>query len=174
MSTSAGRRGAGRRTLILSALTALLIGAQAGATPAPLQPDSEAMMIYNIVRFVSFPGQPHHLRLCAGKTAAMRIQPIDGQPLGRGRVAVIRTDLRFDPATRCDVIYLGAGSPAAITPAHGQILIGDGLAFVKAGGTVGLIPEGSRYRFAINTRSATMAHVHISAQLMRLASRVIG
>lgn len=150
--------------------------AAAAAAAAAIQSDGKATAIYNIIRFIGFPGRPldrplANLRVCARQGLLDRIMPIDGQPVGKGRIDVMPIDARA-PAIPCDVIYLGAGSSAGLPAIPGQILIGDGIAFAQTGGTIGLIPAGERTRFAINARSAARANVHVSAQLMRLAVKI--
>ena len=61
---------------------------------------------------------------------------------------------------------LASVSPAALT-------VSDIDGFVDAGGGIGLVTEDDRIRFDINRNTLDRIHLDVSAQLLKLARRLI-
>lgn len=150
------------------------------ASPAASAADDKggvkAAIIFNILRFASFPDSDPTLTLCtrAGEAIAPNLRTLDGRSIGPRRLNVVFVPSLDDATRGCDVIYAGYSSAGAIRgAARGQITIGEDPAFVDRNGTIGLINFGGQVRFAINLKAARSANVQIGSQLMRLAARVI-
>jgi hypothetical protein len=133
-------------------------------------------LVLNIIRFVDFPPKTHDapLLLCVERNDpnSAGLMALNGLHVGRQAIAV--HPVAEDNFTNCDVAYLGKTTPPVIAKAQqpGQLLIGEGSRFISDGGMVGLVQTGTQIRFEINARVARNAHVNISSQLLRLASRV--
>ncbi|MBS0481361.1 MAG: YfiR family protein [Proteobacteria bacterium] len=161
-------------------LTLALVCSAAALTAQPALADDKsavkAALVYNIMRFVKFPGDPGQLKVCAtaADPVAGDLRRLDGRNVGRARISVVTVNSPAAIGSSCDVVYLDSDSPRSIGGvSHGQILIGGGRNFAEAGGTVGLINFGGQVRFVINSSAARRADITFSAQLMQLAAKVI-
>lgn len=136
----------------------------------------KAALVYNILRFVTVPGNPSRIRVCVLESdpIAPSLRKIDGRQIGQLRASVALVANVAGLKSGCDVIYLDDDSPKLVGGAvRGQVLIGSGSKFAEGGGTVGLINFGGQVRFVINARVANRSGVTISAQLMQLAAKVV-
>lgn len=165
---------------ILGAILAVCMAAVPLAAPTPARAQDKtavkAALVYNIMRFVSFPGNPSLVRVCAltSDPVASDLRRLQGRSVGSARVDV---ELVATPASlgkSCDVIYLDSSSPSAVGGAgRGQVIIGGARNFAENGGTVGLIKFGGQIRFVINSEAARRSGVSFSSQLMQLAAKVV-
>ncbi|MET1756366.1 YfiR family protein [Novosphingobium sp. RD2P27] len=163
-----------------STLLALLLAASASFTAARAATnnnspnDLRAAIVYNIVRFVDFPGSGNRLEMCVARNAdgASQMLALRGQRVGNRSISVRMVDSAS--VGGCDVFYLGHASAAETARArsHGVLLVGDTPSFINSGGTVGLVRMGKQIRFEINARNAQHAGLTISSKLLRLAARV--
>lgn len=150
----------------------------AGTSPAEAQSAGsgqlKAAIIFNIIRFVDFaPDGDATLSVCVSRSASAprELSSLAGQRVGNRTIALRAIDVA-NPAG-CDVVYLGAvAGDLARVRQRGVLVIGDGSAFVGAGGTIGLVQTGSQVRFEVNVRAAREARLEISSKLLRLAARV--
>lgn len=160
---------------------AILLAVAMGLVPttATAQSNSggvKAALVYNIIRFISFPGNPARIRICTIATDDIsgNLRALNGRPVGSSRLEVVILSSTRDVNASCDVVYLQSAPPSAIGPAaRGQVVIGEGNGFAERGGTVGLLNFGGQVRFAINGRVARNSGVQFSAQLMQLAAKVV-
>jgi len=133
-------------------------------------------LVLNIMRFVDFTPRAGNspLILCVERSdpAGSGFMALNGQRVG-GQAITVRPIADGAPAD-CDVLYLGQAAAPSIAKAQqpGLLLIGDGPDFIGNGGMIGLVQTGKQIRFEINARAARRAHLNISSQLLRLASRV--
>ena len=162
---------------LTGAITAALLLAITSAPAAGAEKTSvKAAMVYNILRFISFPDGGDRMRLCAvaSDSIAGDLRALSGRTVGSARLEVILVRSAKDMGQTCHVMYLEDGAPADVgTPGRNQVLIGDGKSFAERGGTVGLINFGGQVRFVINDRTAKRSGVRFSAQLMQLAAKVV-
>ena len=136
----------------------------------------KAALVYNVLRFATFPGDTSQLRVCASVSdpIAGDLRKLDGRTIGGSRlnVVLVAGPSGFGPS--CNVIYLDDDSPRSVGGvSRGQILIGSARNFAENGGSVGLITFGGQVRFVINTASAKRSGVTFSSQLLQLAAKVI-
>lgn len=150
------------------------------AMPTPVQAQDKtavkAALVYNIMRFVSFPGDPSIVRVCAltSDPVAPDLRRLQGRSVGNARVHVELVGSTPSLGASCDVIYLDNASPSAVGGAgRGQVIIGGARGFAENGGTVGLIKFGGQIRFVINSDAARRSGVSFSSQLMQLAAKVV-
>jgi len=147
-----------------------------GVAVAQERGDVKAAIVYNILRFVSFPGSKPTLTVCARRQDNLTegLKGLQGRAVATRKIDVVVYDRLDQASADCDVIYVGSASARSVqAPTRGQILIGEHPAFIEQGGTVGLVNFGSQVRFTINARAARNAEVRFSSQLMQLAARVI-
>ena len=166
------------RLLILFGLFGSIASASLCPAPAHAEEKSavKAALVYNILRFVTLPGNPAAVRICAQASDAVAsdLRKLEGRTVGRARVNVVLVSSVANMGSSCDVVYLDDESPRAIgNAARGQILIGSARNFAENGGTVGLISFGGQVRFVINANAARRSGVTFSSQLMQLAAKVI-
>lgn len=136
----------------------------------------KAALVYNIIRFISFPGNPARIRVCtiSGDDMAGSLRALNGRAVGSSRLEVVTLGSVRDVGSTCDVVYLQSTPPSAIgSVSRGQVLIGEAPGFAERGGTVGLLNFGGQIRFAINGRVARNSGVQFSSQLMQLAAKVV-
>ncbi|MCX7284882.1 MAG: YfiR family protein [Novosphingobium sp.] len=153
----------------------------AASGPAAAQVSSsdalKAAIIFNILRYVEFPGKPNSqpIVLCGlrGTPGAAELAGLNGQRAGSRQVLYRNFD--GNSGAGCDAVFLGSGDAGDIARVRqrGTLVFGDGSGFASAGGTVGLVRTGAQVRFEINLRTASDTGVTISSRLLRLASRTI-
>jgi hypothetical protein len=103
---------------------------------------------------------------------------VDGETVNGVPLSVRQVDGGTSLAT-CPVLFLPAAAPdrrAVLRQLANQpvLTIGDSPKFIEDGGIVQLRVVDRRVRFDINTRAASRAGLHLSAQLLRLALNVRG
>jgi hypothetical protein len=96
----------------------------------------------------------------------------------QGRTIQVKQLTRPGDTSGCHVLYLPADTPGAL-PAWlgaaqqaGALTVGELPDFVEAGGMIGLVPVGGRYRFDINLGVARQADLRLGSQLLKLARTV--
>jgi hypothetical protein len=97
---------------------------------------------------------------------------LDGKSLGNRSIEVRTTDPGSTQG--CDAIYLGGADGGQVRQVRrdGLLIIGDGPAFIGAGGIIGLVRMGNQVRFEVNNRAARQSSITISSKLLRLAARI--
>ncbi len=136
----------------------------------------KAAMVYNIARFVNFPGKPDNLRLCglSKDPIAAELRALHGRKLGQARIKVYLLDHSSQISSACHLVYLHSAHPDSMgPPARGQVRIGSRKNFARHGGTIELINFGGQVRFVINDGAARKAGVSFRAQLLQLAAKVV-
>lgn len=135
----------------------------------------KSAIVYNILRFVDFPlaSGDRTLNLCIERGAGGNFASLSGRSVA-SRSINVRMIEATSSAGGCDVVYLGTATSGDVSRVkqRGVLIIGDGSAFLKTGGTIGLVTTGKQTRFEVSMRAARQADVKISSQLLRLASRV--
>lgn len=171
-----------RWTHILPVVTALVCS---GVVLAQDSATVRLGFLLNFARYVEWPeselkpGAP--LKIClapgdgamAGKLGELLNQSIQGRAIQVKQVA------RPADAVDCQVLYLPADLPSATVGAwldagakSNALTVSDIPDFIEAGGMIGLVPVGSRYRFDINLGNARRAELRVSSYLLKLARTV--
>lgn len=162
---------------IVAALTAMLIA-------QPLQAQSsrsnglKAAIIYNVLRFVSFPAGSNSgaLNFCVARrmSTASAVAALDNKLVGKRAIDVRYIDPSVSDLSNCHVAYVASSSVIQLsrTKQRGLLLIGDDHDFIRSGGAIGLVKFGNQIRFEVNAGSARQSGIAISSKLLRLASRV--
>lgn len=184
--------GAHRGRRIRAALGGILLLTTAAAPlGTPCQADSpdpyavKAAFLYNIARFVEWPpdsieSQPD------GGPAPFRFCVVGEDPFGplldelahsqrlQGRPIEIRRCKHADGLDDCEMVFVGLPEDEwtealAAAEHQGALTVGEGKAFVRAGGAIGLMVDHNRVRFEVNLAAAERAGLRISSKLLRLA-----
>jgi len=138
----------------------------------------KAAIIYNVLRFVSFPSGSNSglLNLCVARrmSATSDVAALNNKPVGNRKISVRYVDPGASDLSSCHVAYIGSSSSAHVgrIKQRGLLLIGDDHDFIRSGGAIGLVKFGNQIRFEVNAGSARQSGIAISSKLLRLASRV--
>ena len=157
-------------------ISALLAGSSASARVQTVDPNSiKAAIVFNLIRYIEFPKPANEpVQLCGlrGAEGVAAMSSLNGQRAGSRSVSYRMVD--SVTSRGCDVLFIGEARADDIARARriGTVLIGDSPDFIGAGGTIGLIRNGSQVRFEINAKAAREADVTLSSRLMRLAVRI--
>jgi hypothetical protein len=150
---------------------------------APTEPALRAAFLYNFAKFTDWPadrlppGAP--IEFCVAEAAvADALQAlVAGRSIGDHHVAVSRIKLDSGLGT-CVVLYTGEPNAKRIAdllaPLAGSsvLSVGDSPQFIAVGGIVRLFMNAGQMRFAINVEAADRAKLHLSSQLLALATIV--
>lgn len=169
-----------RKLLLLVAATLVFVGSAAAQSAAAVR----LGFLLNFSRFVEWPesalqpGAPLRICLAPGDAEmAAHLGDLARQTVPGHSIAV-RQVQRPAEAAGCQVLYIPQETPGPLAPwltaAHqaGALTVGDPPEFVEAGGMIGLVPVGGRYRFDVNLGVARQAGLRLSSQLLKLAGTV--
>jgi hypothetical protein len=164
-----------RRLLVLPALLA--------AAPALAQfaeAEVKAAFIYNLAKYAEWPepATPDRaLRICVvGEPSplAEALARLEGKT-ARGLRIEVRLGMKIAALRPCHVAVLSGAGPEQLRQLEAgdaTLSVGEGSAFVDAGGMIGLLLVDKRVQFEANVGAARRAGIHLSAQLLKLARRV--
>jgi len=82
-------------------------------------------------------------------------------------------------AKGADVLFIGhdfTNTKALLAAVDGRsvLTVSNQPGFIEHGGMIGMFRRNHRLRFAVNLQAVDAAHLHISAELLQMATRVIG
>ena len=164
-------------------LLVLLLVPDPGAAQDVSQPNLKAAFLYNFAKFAEWPadaspGGP--LTLCVlhdGASEDALVKLVKGASVN-GRAITVSKGATTATIRACHVLYIAAAEPDTMVRILDEVkgapvlTVGDGDAFPRRGGIVGLIVEDGRMRFAINPDAALRAGVRLSSKLLSLAKLV--
>lgn len=170
----------------ITTLAAVLSLAMSGASLAAVSEyELKAVLLFKVARFVEWPaaafanGQSTHNICILGENRfgaaleAWRNKTIHGRP-----VAVKTIDRPGDAAARCHVLFVSDSERDRVTEILAQwagrpvLTVADMKGFAAAGGVMTFVKVDNRIRFEINPATSRDAGLHVSAQLMQLATIV--
>jgi hypothetical protein len=140
--------------------------------------------LLNFARYVEWPeaalkpGAP--LRFCLAPGDADMAAQFGGlaKQSIQGRSIQVKQIARPADIGGCHLLYLPAEIPGALSvwlgaaQQTGALTVGDLPDLVEAGGIIGLVSVGGRYRFDVNLGVARQADLRLSSQLLKLARAV--
>lgn len=147
------------------------------------QPALKAAFLFNFAKFVEWPADsasPAPLSVCVIEDSAIEeslTQLINGGPV-TGRAVTLIKGARNRSLRACHVLYLADPDQARAIATLEELknapilTVGDGDAFARQGGMIGLFIEDGRMRFAINPDAAQRAGLRLSSKLLSLAKIV--
>jgi hypothetical protein len=172
-------------------LTLLILAGPVGplcadAQQVPTDSQVKAAMIYNLAKFVEWPGEgvagnTVPLTICwlgEGRLTA-ELQAIQGKSI-RNRPVVVRHAQRPGEIGDCQILVLDESQrdqlPAILKLANWSNIftISDMKGFAAAGGMLGFFNEGGKIRFEINLDVIEQSKVKVSSQILSLAVIVEG
>jgi len=175
--------------VFLGALWLISAGIQpAAASGKPLgEFQVKAAFLLKFAAFVEWPPE-----LVASRSSTIRLGIVGQDPFGNilppeiianetGGISYLidRLPIPEANASGCKLIYIGGEDTAATASLLSRIAdqpiltVGEGEAFVKAGGMIAFILENNRVRFLINNNRARSVKIRISSQLLNIAKVVI-
>ncbi len=144
----------------------------------------KAGLIYNITKFVIWPSNAYHnekFNLCIigddnfnGALEALYGKLVDGKPI------VLRRALSKKNFNECQIAFIASDTERntkrilKVLKKMPILTVSDGQDFIKHGGMVGLIRDGSRVSFEVDFAAVKASGLHMSAQLLKLAKYVKG
>jgi len=143
----------------------------------------KAAYILNFTKFVewpegTFPAGDSPLNLCVADEGPLgqtltRMAAGEAISLHRMNVRILH---RPEPAEGCHVLFVPGddANPSELlgTLGSGVLTVGEGPAFLMAGGVISFVIENHRVRFDINYQAAHRAGLHLSAKLLAVARSV--
>ena len=166
-------------------LSLLLAAGLPAAGQQAAEPVVKAGFVYNFAKFIEWPpaampaGQPVQLCLTGTDAQALVAAVFEGKVL-QGRALAVRRQVRPEELRGCHIVYVTETDERrqseVLRALRGQpvLTVGDGEGFAEVGGMIGLLVEGGRVQFEVNTEVASAAGLKISSQLLRLARQVRG
>ncbi|MBN8549468.1 MAG: YfiR family protein [Deltaproteobacteria bacterium] len=139
----------------------------------------KAAFVYNFFKFIELSGAPSKdVRLCVFASPEKReaLRAVDGKALEAGllRVRELRAQAPEEDCASCDAIFVEAsdkkGSLEILSLATRRkiLTIGEGPAFIQAGGAIRLYIDQGKIRFEVNLGQAEAAGAKISSKLLKL------
>jgi len=140
----------------------------------------KAAVVVQLARFVEWPAavNPSHFRLCVlskDRWIPLLEEAARGHTIGGKAITVVRL-ARPQDAAGCNVVVMGAFTGEQ--PWNGWmrdpvLSISEEPGFAASGGMIGLVVQGGKVGFELNTAAATRAGLTVSSKLIRLA-RLVG
>jgi YfiR/HmsC-like len=172
------------RDAILVALAAILSVVCAPAQQRPTESQVKAAYLYNFGKFVTWQAdQPatDSLVICVlGKDpfgavldATVAGENINGKPITVTRLA------RLQDAAPCRILFISSSEQKRLRPILaavqrlGMLTVSDIPSFAQQGGIIEFVNQEDKIRFEVNLDAAAEAHLVLSSQLLKVASKVI-
>lgn len=172
-----------RRTLLIAALATSVA---VEATPVQAQDGLneyavKAAFIYNFAKFVQWPPDTTSSALVVGVVGDGPLEGLLDRIIAgktvQGRELVVRRIGNDDDLRSCDIVFVGASEERrtadilrSLQP-QPVLTVGETPHFLRDGGMIRFLIEGSRVRFQIDPQNADRARLKISSQLLSLAKR---
>ena len=158
----------------------MLLLALTPAHAAPSEYELKAAFIYQIARFVEWPGTPVNtgapLQLCVlgGNPFGPALENIRGKPVGERKMEVSLLDM--NAGTReCAMLFIAAPAEKyleriiALSRGTGMLTIGDTQGFARRGVMVNFFSQDGKIRFEVNLEATRQGGLKISSKLLSLA-----
>ncbi len=168
---------------LAASILALASGPLARAQPTEYQ--LKAVFLLNFARYVEWPAealpQSGRIEVCVlGRDPfGDALDVIDGKR-AQERLVEVRLLALPEQATGCHLLFLSGSEErkmrAVLREVEGLpvLTVSDIEGFAEAGGGIGFATVDDRIRFDVNSRTLQRAQLKASAQLMKIARRVIG
>ena len=167
--------------LLRTALVLILLLPGVASAQAP-EYDLKAVFLFNFAKFVEWPesafaGERAPLSICVygqdpfGPTLDAVVQ---GERVGERSLLVQRPD-SLDDLGECHVLFVARSEKGRLGEVMEQVkgepvlTVSDTDGFLRAGGIINFILEGSKVRVLIDQEAAERSGLEISSKLMRLA-----
>ena len=145
----------------------------------------KAAFLFNFAKFVDWPAgvltRNTSVNVCVlgdDPFGPILNRTVEGKTVHDRPIRVARLTDMAD-VSRCHVLFISASErrelPRLLPGLAGRsvLTVGETSTFVQDGGMIGFTTDEDRVRFEINNEAAERAGLHISSQLLKLATRVI-
>lgn len=163
------------------------VSAASQAQPRPTEFQVEAAYLYNFGKFVRWPDNSGPSPQSPFLLCVMGRDPfqgaldavISGQTIGGAPVAVKKV-VDLNGLSGCRILYVNREDVgrfrSALDIAHHLpiVTVSEAPDFLKQGGIIQFVLVGDRIRFAVNLTAAHNAGIELSAELLKVATRVVG
>ena len=173
-------------TLALFTFVLAAVPENVPAAPKASEYQTKAAYLFSFAKFVKWPADSPATRgsdfeICVlgedpfggNLDAAVSGKKLDGLPVAVRRLVDVAE------SKTCRVIFISrseeahlAALLATLGPSE-SLTVSDIPGFSQLGGMIEFVPEGSRVRFGINLDSARHSRLHVSSQLLKIATQVI-
>ena len=181
------------RILRWKLMPGLLLSVSLGVAPAtasgaetPSAGQVKAAMVYSIAKFVDWPADtfadanaPFTICVMGKGPLVAGIESLKGQNV-KNRKVLIRQVTKTEEAEGCQILLIGDSARRQVPEMMNRLgkqstmTISDLPNFAENGGVVGFVEDEGKVRFEINLGAAQHSRIHISAQLLRLAKKILG
>lgn len=170
-----------RRLLILLLMTSFAATARA----VPTEYQLKAVFLLNFARYATWPeqslpdGDPIEICVLGRDPFGVHLAGLESRQ-AQGRDVRILYPATATEARRCDVAFVSGSELRRLNVtlrelANAPVLtVSDIEGFVEAGGAIGFVTEDDRVRFDINRDTLQRDDIKLSAQLLKLARKLIG
>ena len=143
----------------------------------------KAAVLYNVAKFTDWPvaslpaGSAMEFCVLDGAVADALQDIVVGRSINEHALRVTRV-LNDEPPRTCAVLYIGnratkqTGELLASERNMSVLSIGDSPRFIEMGGMVRVFVDAGKLKFAVNIEAARRAKLHLSSQLLMLATVV--
>lgn len=140
----------------------------------------KAAFLYNFFKFIQWPnsnGLKEYV-LCAPQPGKFTnaLKPLESKVVN-GHVIKVQFNVTPTELNKCHMLFLNeSASPQAYisqTEELSILTVSDQPDFIEQGGMIGLVFDGNRLGFTVNLTQAHQQNVYISAELLKLAQKVI-
>ena len=174
-----------RTAPLLAALMLSLCAASAvqSAVGTPSEYEVKAAFLLNFTKFVGWPADAFEdedapISICilgADPFGRTLDQMLEGEIVNDRKLAVRRISEAPRPGT-CQVLFVSQADSDLYKilkqTGPGVLTVGEGSAFMEAGGMIGFVMENHRVRFDINRTAASALRLQLSSQLLNVARSV--
>lgn len=146
--------------------------------------EARAAFLLSLAKFTEWPaeagapGEPFLIGVLGDSPMGPALESI-APPTFQGRRLIIRRFRTLAEVQPCHILYFPSAeerhlpSLAPRLAKHGVLTVGETSFFLGFGGAIHLFNEEGRLRFVLNRTALDHAHVHLSAQVQRLAKSVL-
>jgi hypothetical protein len=113
------------------------------------------------------------------ENASITVGILGDDPFGDALTKVnVKRSKKLEDLKDCQVIFISKSEQANLNSIFESIgsanilTVGESEEFARQGGVIGFVPEGDKYRFAINTGAARRAGLKIDLRLLKIAKAV--
>ena len=164
----------------------LVLASSATARGGPTEYEVKAAFLYNFAKFVEWPASAFTATNNALVVGVLGDDPF-GEALDRiaknksaqgRRIDVRRFRSVADVSDQCHILFvspsLARDLPRILQGLHGEpiLTVSDIAGFLDHGGTINLVMEQRRVRFAVNLKAANQAGLKMSSQLLKIAKAI--
>lgn len=160
--------------------------ASASFATAPTEYQLKAVFLLNFARYVQWPaealpeGEPIDICVLGRDPFGAYLAELESRQ-AQGRAVRTRRIESTDQAGGCELVFIAGSEERRMTlvlrdltfVVPSALTVSDIDGFVDAGGGIGLVTEDDRIRFDINRVTLQRFHLDASAQLLKLARRLI-